>query len=115
MQSMAHERSLQFRSFWQLQMAGWTCFYVWGLLGSLPDLLGRPGALRQNTISTAFMFLGSCALWPICRELVRRRLALLAYEWRVAVFSIVAANLCALAAGITLGGIRSLEWSDLAP
>ena len=58
-------KPLRLISFWQLQTLGWVCFYAWTLLGSLPDLLKRSGALRENTELVGLLFLGSCVLYYI--------------------------------------------------
>lgn len=112
---MAQAGALPFRSFWQLQAVGWGCFYVWGLLGSIPDILSRPGAFRENIVVVAIMFLASCVLHPICRWLLRRSPSLLAFEWRVAVCSVIAANIGALATGFAIQGIHKLDLLSLAP
>jgi two-component system, LytTR family, sensor kinase len=112
---MAPDDFLRFGSFWQLQMMGWSCFYVWGLLGSIPDLLSRPGAIRENTVSVAIMFLASCALHPVCRRTLRRLPSWLAFELRAAAWSVIAANVSAFATGLTLNGFHKMDWSGVAP
>ena len=59
---MVLHKSLRLTSFWQLQALGWVCFYVWTLLGSLPDILRRSGALRENTVVVVLLFLGTCII-----------------------------------------------------
>jgi len=86
---MAGDKPLRFPSFWQVQIIGWLCFYISGLVGSIPKLLTRPAALRENAITVAMMFLGSCALRPVCRSLLRRSLPWLAFESRTAAWSIL--------------------------
>jgi len=115
MSSMSRESRVHIRSFWQLQLVGWGCFYAWDLLGSMPDLLGRQGALREYTVSAAFMFLGSCFLRSVCRFLLRRSSSLVAFEIRAAVWAIVTANACSVVTVIVLRGYRNMSWPDLAP
>jgi two-component system, LytTR family, sensor kinase len=112
---MVQPAPLPFHLFWRLQAIGWGCFYVWGLLGSLPDLLSRPGAFRENAVSVAFMFLASCALHPVCRRLLRQTSSWFSFEWRAAVWSAVAANICAFVVELRLRGIHKLDWSAFAP
>jgi len=86
---MDRNKSLRFPSFWQMQVMGWLGFYVMGLVGSIPELLRRPEALYHHTVAVAFMFLGSCALRPVCRSLLRRSRSWLSFELQAAVWSVV--------------------------
>jgi hypothetical protein len=54
-----------FPSFWQLQMMGWVGLYLLAVVGSIPDFLKRPTALRDTTVAALFMFLATFALRPI--------------------------------------------------
>jgi two-component system, LytTR family, sensor kinase len=111
---MPHPDNPRFPSFWQLQMAGWVCFYVFVLAACVPDLLKRPGALRDTTVGVAFMFLCSCTLHPVCRALLRRSLPWLAFELRASVWSLIAGTVGAFATEIALSGFRQMDWPDLA-
>ncbi len=90
--------------YWQLQAAGWVCFYFWGLLGSLPEILRRAGALREHTILQALLFTGSCVLHPVCRWLLRRYPSLLAFEWRALAASVATGVVIAFVNEMTLTG-----------
>src|SRR5580692_2440770 len=79
---MARDAPIRFPSYWQLQLMGWVCFYLFGLVGSIAEVLRRPAMLRDHTVIVAFMFLASCALRPCCRALLRRSLPWLAFELR---------------------------------
>jgi hypothetical protein len=50
---------VRFPSFWKMQMMGWGCFYLMGIVESVPDIFRRPWALRDNAVSLGFMFLVS--------------------------------------------------------
>ena len=108
------DNHLRLTSFWQLQTLGWICFYAWTLLGSIPDLLRRSGALRENTVVVGLLFLGSCILHPVCRWLLRRYPSWLAFEWRAFCASVTIGAVAAFAFELTLTGIRNLDAVDLA-
>ncbi len=110
---MATERPLQFPSYWRLQAMGWIGLYVLVLAGSIPDLLKRPGTLRDNTVAIGFTFLGSCVLHPVCRSLMRRSLPWLALELRASVWSLALGTAVAFAAEPAVLGFRKMDWTDL--
>ena len=109
------ERSgpLRLPSFWQLQALGWGCYFLLGLVGSIPALLSNPGAIRDHALSPLLLFLVSSALRPACRDLLRKSRSWLA-------FGILAATLCLLGGASTavtstfvLQGVRGLRWPTL--
>jgi two-component system sensor histidine kinase AlgZ len=91
-------------------MLGWTGFYVFVLVGSFPELLKRPEAIRDLTVSVVFMFLGSCALRPVCRALMRQSPTWLAFELQAAASSVVMGAATAFAIDVTLLGYQNLGW-----
>src|ERR1700722_8252069 len=72
MQVMNRENVLNLRSFWQIQIVGWCCFYLFNLLESIHNFLTRRVSIEEQTVPIFFMFLGSCALRPFCRRLLRQ-------------------------------------------
>ena len=111
---MLKRDELGFPSFWQLQMMGWVGLYVLAVVGSIPDFLKRPAALRDTTVAALFMFLATFALRPICRSLRRRSLPLLAFEMRAFVWSLLLGTAGAVAAELTVLRFRTMDWTDLA-
>jgi len=105
---------LGFPSFWQLQTMGWLGLYILAVVGSIPDFLKRPAALRDTTVAVLFMFLATFALRPICRSLRRRTLPLLAFEMRAFVWSLLLGVAGALTAELTVLRFRTMDWTDLA-
>jgi len=111
---MIKRDELGFPSFWQLQMMGWVGLYLLAVVGSIPDFLKRPAALRDTTVAALFMFLATFALRPICRSLRRRSLPLLAFEMRAFVWSLLLGTAGAVAAELTVLRFRTMDWTDLA-
>jgi two-component system, LytTR family, sensor kinase len=111
---MLKRDELGFPSFWQLQMMGWVGLYVLAVVGSIPDFLKRPAALRDTTVAALFMFLATFALRPICRSLRRRSLPLLAFEMRAFVWSLLLGTAGAVAAELMVLRFRTMDWTDLA-
>ena len=102
-----------FLSFRQLQLLGWTALYILVIVGSIPDFR-HPWAFRDDTIGTAFMFLGSCALRPVCRSLVRRSLPWFPFEVRAFIWSLVAGTVAAFLFEVVVLGFAKMDWADLA-
>jgi two-component system, LytTR family, sensor kinase len=111
---MARDNPLRFPSFWQLQMMGWIGLYLVRILGSIPDIFRRPGALRASTVSIACMFLASCALHPLCRSLLPYASSWLAFAWRAAVWSLVWGTATSLATTLILEGLHKMNWPSVA-
>ena len=111
---MVLRKPLRLISFWQLQALGWVCFYAWTLLGSLPDILKRSGALRENTEVVGLLFLGSCVLHPVCRWLLRRYPSWVAFELRAFVASATIGASAAFVFELTLTGIHNMNAVNLA-
>lgn len=100
--------------FWKIQAVAWICFYAWGLLGSIPDMLHRSAAFRECTVLTGILFLGSCILHPICRWLLRRYPSLLAFELRAFGASVPIGVAAALSFELTLTGFHNVNAVNLA-
>jgi two-component system sensor histidine kinase AlgZ len=107
-------KPLRLISFWQLQAVGWVCFYAWTLLGSLPDILKRSGALRENTEVVGLLFLGSCVLHPVCRWLLRRYPSWIAFELRAFGASVTIGAAVAFVFELTVKGIHNMNVVNLA-
>ena len=112
---MTRDNLLRFWTFWPLQFLGWSACYAWTLLGSLPDLLRRPAAFRDNTVCVVLMFLASCALRPLCGRLLRSSPTLFAFEWRAAVWSLFFSAPCALATEFAWEQFHRVDWLWFAP
>lgn len=108
------QENFRLTSFWQLQVLGWVCFYAWTLLGALPDLLRRPAAFRENTVMVVLLFLGTCALHPICRWLLRRYPTWVAFELRAFGVSVAFGAAVAFVFPLTLKGIHHINIVALA-
>ena len=113
MQLMNRNGALHLRSFWQIQIIGWGCFYVYDLLGSLVDLLGKRESLDEETVPLVLMFLGSCALRPLCRRLLRQSQSWIAFELKAAAAAMVTSIPVACAAGLILQNFYRVPWHAL--
>ena len=102
---------LGFPTFWPLQIAGWSCMYVWTFLSILPSLK-RPGTLRGSSVFVLSMFATSCLLRPVCRSLVSRAFSWIALEIRALVTCVIAGAITAYVAELLAFGIRPLDWAD---
>src|SRR5271154_1192239 len=111
---MARDNPPHFSSFWQMQMMGSGCFYLMGIVGSLPEIFRRPLVLRDSAVSYTFMFLGSCALRPFCRSLLRRAPSWPAFAWRAAAWCLVGGAAAAFATALTLVGFKKIVWPSVA-
>lgn len=106
---------VRFPSFWRLQIIGGGSLYVVVLLACIPDIFRKPGTFRDNTISVAFMFLGSLVLHPICRWQLRRSPSWLSFGLTMGVWSTVVAIVSSVALELVVAGFVKFFWADLAP
>jgi two-component system, LytTR family, sensor kinase len=107
---MNRHRGLNLRSFWQIQITGWACFYVFDLLESIHNFLTKRVHIDEETVPVVLMFLGSCALRPFCRWLLRQSPSLIAFEWKAAVAAFVTSIPVACAAGLILQNFYPVPW-----
>ncbi len=92
---MKRRNVLNLRSFWQIQIIGWICFYLFDLLESIHSFLTKRVSLDVETVPIVLMFLGSFALRPVCRWLLRQSQSWIAFELKAA----AAAMLTSIPAG----------------
>src|SRR5580692_981326 len=81
---MKREKVLNLQSFWQIQFIGWGCFYLFDLLESIHFVLTKRVSIDEEFVPISFMFLGSFALRPICRRLLRQTQSWMAFELKAA-------------------------------
>jgi two-component system, LytTR family, sensor kinase len=110
---MDRENVLDLRSFWQIQIIGWICFYLFDLLESIHNFLTNRVHIDEETIPIIFMFMASCALRPYCRWLFRRSQSWIAFEVRAAMASLVISIPVAGAAGLVLQNFYHVPWHAL--
>ena len=99
---MNRENVLNLRSFWQIQLFGWGCFYLFDLLESIHYFLTNRVSIDTELVPISFMFLGSFALRPICRRLLRQSPSWIAFELKAAAASMVTAIPAGCAACLVL-------------
>ena len=110
---MNRPMALNLRSFWQVQIIGWGCFYLFDLLESIHSFLTKREYLDEETVPILFMFLGSCALRPVCRWLLRQSQSWIAFELKAAAAALVTAIPVACAAGLILQNFYHVPWHAL--
>jgi hypothetical protein len=107
---MKREDILNLRSFWQVQIIGWGCYYLFDLLESIHQFLTERVHIDEETVPIVFMFLGSCALRPFCRFLLRRSQSWIAFELKAAAAAMVTSIPLGCAAGLILQNHYPVPW-----
>jgi two-component system, LytTR family, sensor kinase len=110
---MDRENVLNLRSFWQIQIIGWGCFYLFHLLESIHAFLTKRVSFAEETVPVFFMFLGSFLLRPFCRWLLRQSRSWIAFEWKAAAAAMVTSIPVACAAGLILQNVNHVPWHAL--
>jgi two-component system LytT family sensor kinase len=110
---MNRQNVLNLRSFWQIQIIGWCCFYLFDLLESIHEFMTRRVYIDEETVPIVFMFLGSCALRPVCRWLLRRSQSWIAFELSAAAAAMVTAIPVACGACLVLQIFYPVPWHAL--
>lgn len=110
MLSMKRIGALSLRSFWQVQIVGWACFFLYDLLESLHAFLTRRERFSEETVPIVVMFLGSFALRPVCRRLLRQSQSWIAFELKAAVAAMVISIPIAGASGLLLQSSEHVPW-----
>jgi two-component system LytT family sensor kinase len=104
---------LHLRSFWQIQIIGWGCFYLYDLLESIHAFLTKRVVIAEETVPIALMFLGSCALRPFCRRLLRQSHSWIAFELKAVAAAMVTSIPVAGGAGLILENFYHVAWHAL--
>src|ERR1700730_18018556 len=99
---MNRDNALHLRNFWQIQIIGWGCFYVYDLLESIHAFLTKRVFIDEETVPIALMFLGSCVLRPFCRWLLQQSQSWIAFELKAAAAAMVTSIPVACAACLIL-------------
>ena len=105
--------ALNLRSFWKIQIIGWGCFYLFDLLESVHGFLTKRIHIDEETVPIVFMFLGSCALRPVCRWLLRQSPSWVAFELKAAAAAMVTSIPVACAACLILQNFYHVPWHAL--
>ena len=110
---MKRDSALHLRSFWQIQIIGWGCFYLFDLLESIHNFLTKRVYVDEETVPVVFMFLGSFALRPFCRWLLRHSQSWIAFELKAAAGAMVTAIPVSCAACLVLQRSYHVPWHAL--
>jgi two-component system LytT family sensor kinase len=110
---MSRENVLNLRSYWQIQIVGWGCFYLYDLLESIHAFLTKRVFIDEETVPIILMFLGSCALRPFCRWLLRHSQSWIAFELKAAAAALVTSIPIACGACLILQNFYYVPWHAL--
>ena len=110
---MNRNDALNIPSFWKIQIVGWGCFYLFDLLESIHVFLTKRAHIDEETVPIVFMFLGSCALRPFCRWLLRQSQSWIAFELKAAAAAMVTSIPVACAACLVLQIFHPVPWHAL--
>jgi len=110
---MSRENVLNLRSYWQIQIVGWGCFYLYDLLESIHAFLTKRVFIDEETVPIVLMFLGSCALRPFCRWLLRHSQSWIAFELKAAAAALVTSIPIACGACLILQNFYYVPWHAL--
>ncbi|HKD59398.1 MAG TPA: histidine kinase [Terracidiphilus sp.] len=100
-----------FPAFWQLQIAGWICYYLSVCILLLPSIR-QPGTLRGSSLFVAVLFAASYLMRFLCRYLMRRGRSWIALEMRAIACCIPAGAIAGLLIVVLTSPSRSLRWPD---
>ena len=107
------ENALNLRSFWQIQIIGWCCFYLFDLLESIHEILTKRVHIDEETVPIVLMFLGSFALRPFCRWVLRQSQSWIAFELKAAAAAMITSIPIACLAGLILQNFYPVPWHAL--
>ena len=107
---MKRESVLNFRSFWQIQIIGWGGFYLFTLLESIHNFLTKRVYIDEQTVPIVLMFVGSFALRPFCRWLLRQSQSWIAFESKAAAAAMVTSIPVAYGSGLVLRNFHPVPW-----
>ncbi len=110
---MNRENVLNLRSFWQVQIIGWCCYYLFHLLESIHAFLTKRVFFNDETVPVFFMFLGSFVLRPFCRWLLRRSRSWIAFELKAAAAAMVLSIPVTCASDLILRIFNHVPWHAL--
>jgi len=107
---MNRDNIVNLRSFWQIQIIGWCCYYLFDLLQSVHGFLTNRVFVVEESAPIFFMFLGSFILRPVCHRLLRQSPSWIAFEAKGGAAAMVISIPVACAAGLFLQRIDSVPW-----
>src|SRR5580692_12176171 len=110
---MNRQNVLKLRSFWQVQIIGWCCYYLFHLLEMIHAYLTKRVFFPEETVPVFFMFLGSFALRPFCRWLLRQSRSWIAFELKAAAAAMVLSIPVTCASGLILQNFNHVPWHAL--
>lgn len=96
--------------FWQLQLAGWSCFFILTMVAAAP-YLKQPQVFLANAFWVVVLFAASWLLRPVCRASLGKRRPWFVHELHALGAAILLSIVAALAVDLPLVGQEN--WSGL--
>jgi two-component system, LytTR family, sensor kinase len=109
MQAELRRRDAAFLKFWNVQVAGWCCFYVSAVITAIPEFTS--GGLLNASVFVAVTFVASCLLRPLCGWLIRQPLSWIRLEAFALVCCIATGGAVSFVCGL-ITGHRGFDWID---
>jgi two-component system LytT family sensor kinase len=110
---MNRETVLNLRPFWQIQIIGWCCFYLFDLVESIHNFLTKRVYIDEETVPILLMFLASFALRPFCRWLLRQSQSWTSFELKAVAAAMLTSIPIACGAGLILRNFYHVPWDAL--
>ena len=110
MRFMARLNPIRLGSFWQVQIIGWGCFYIFNFVESIHNFLTKRDHIDEETVPIVLMFLGSFALRPVCRRLLRQTHSWIAFELKAAAAAMITAIPVACIGAFIMENFYTVPW-----
>ena len=104
-------RDLTFTPFWQLQIIGWSGFYVLVLVAAAP-YLKQPGVFRDNSLWVLTMFAASWILPLACRASLRSQRAWFVHEVHAIALALCLGAITSIAVDLLILGLQKMDWGS---
>ena len=108
---MTPNRDLTFTPFWQLQLIGWSGFYVLVLVAAAP-YLKQPGVFRDNSLWVLTMFAASWILPLVYRASLRSQRAWFVHEVHAIGLALCLGAITSVAVDLLIPGLQKMDWGS---
>jgi hypothetical protein len=109
---MLHDRRFPAFPFWQLQLIGWTCFYLLTIVAAAP-YLKEPHVFIDNSIWVLVLFAASWLLRTACQASLRKRRPWFIHEIQALLFALGLAALTVIVVDFIIIRGQPSDWSGV--